>query len=133
MRIAKFAAKSESPIVTNRDSGGRSPGFDGSGFGASVALVAVTAPMVTGPALSPLSTFNSTRPDLSCAMSVSAQLRSLVWMIGMAARPLDAGRISVIDRADGNAVITLNRSVIGCDGYFATTGTHASVPAICPI
>src|SRR6267378_8327796 len=120
MRIAKFAAKSESPIVTNRDSGGRSPGFDGSGFGTSVALVAVTAPIVTGPALSPLSALSSTRPDLSWFMSVSAQLRSLVWMIGTAARPFDAGRMGVIDLASGNAVMTLNRSVIGCGGYFAT-------------
>src|SRR5258705_12842872 len=66
-------------------------------------------------------------------MSISAQLRALVWMIGTAARPLEAGRIGVIDRASGNAVITWNLSVMGCDGYVATTGTDASVPINWPM
>src|SRR5579862_2010323 len=100
-------------MVTKRDSG-RWSVFAAS-FGRSVAAVATTAPLVTGPGLSPLSAFSSTRPALSWLLSGWPQRRALVWMGGTAARPVDAGRIGVIDRASGNAVMTLKRSVIGCE------------------
>src|SRR5258705_5698298 len=105
-------------MVRNRDSGVRASSpdavFAGSGFGMSVAIVAVTAPIVTGPGLSPLSGLGSSCPALNCFMSVSPQLRGLLWMIGTAARPFDGRRIGVIELGHGNAVSRPPiRSVIG--------------------
>ncbi len=49
-------------------------------------------------------------------MSVSAQLRGLDSTIGCAVCPLTPPLTGEASRASGNAVMTLNRAVIGWDG-----------------
>jgi len=68
------------------------------------------------PTAASIDEYISTFPEASWAMSVSAQLLALVWRIDTAARPSLAGRIGEIERESGNAVSTLKRSVIGCEG-----------------
>ena len=86
-----FDAKSESPIATTRVSGffgsssfAASTWFSGfGGAGASGAVAETAAPRGIGPVLSPFAASDVSRPVVSSdLMSVSAQLRGLVSMIG---------------------------------------------------
>ena len=132
-----FDAKSESPIATTRVSGFfgsssfvASTWFSGlGGEGASGAVTETAAPRGIGPVLSPLAASDVSRPVVSSdLMSVSAQLRGLVSMIGCAVRPLTPPDTGVMDRAIGYTVNSSNRSTTGCEGYGGiATGSDGSL------
>ena len=124
MPSTAFDAKSESPITTTRVSG---LGASLSAAGAAAVTGADTAAAIEiGPFLSLPSSYSTGLPASAPFRSVSAQLRGLVWTMLCAVCPLTASVVGDADRASGNAVSTEKRSVIGCGGYAAATGTVGS-------